>query len=133
MKKTHLYFILLWIVSLLVVAASCSDESAENPNQEFSKKEVPGEERTESHFSELQFIEAFPGLPEFSRPLALFEIPNDSGWMLLILQGGEIVTFPKKGPKNPRRGKKFERGPLASTPRVLPYSALRWPPKRILP
>ena len=98
MKKTHSYFIFLWLVSLLVVIASCNDNFVKKSNQKFSEKEVPKEESAESHFNELQFIEAFPGLPEFSRPLALFEIPNNSGWMLLVLQGGELVTFPKKGP-----------------------------------
>ena len=98
MKKARLYFILLWLVSLLLIVTACSDKSIDKTNQEFLEKQVSGEENTESLFNTLQFIEAFPGLPEFSRPLALFEIPNGSRWMLLVLQGGELVTFPKEGP-----------------------------------
>ena len=98
MKKARLYFILLWLVSLLLIVTACSDKSIDKTNQEFLEKQVSGEEDTESLFNTLQFIEAFPGLPEFSRPLALFEIPNGSRWMLLVLQGGELITFPKEGP-----------------------------------
>ena len=87
MKKARLYFILLWLVSLLLIVTACSDKSIDKTNQEFLEKQVSGEENTESLFNTLQFIEAFPGLPEFSRPLALFEIPNGSRWMLLVLQG----------------------------------------------
>ena len=98
MRKTYLYFVLPWLIFILMITASCNKTSKEITIQGTPENEGTAAASDVSHFDGLQFTEAFPGLPEFPRPLALFEIPNNSGWMLLILQGGQLITFPKNGP-----------------------------------
>jgi glucose/arabinose dehydrogenase len=108
MRKTYLYFVLSWLIFILMITASCNKTSKEiaivrvlqESGDAATGDAATGDAATGDvlHFDGLQFTEAFPGLPEFPRPLALFEIPNNSGWMLLILQGGQLITFPKNGP-----------------------------------
>ncbi|GAB4333293.1 MAG: PQQ-dependent sugar dehydrogenase [Dehalococcoidia bacterium] len=40
---------------------------------------------------------AFPGLPALPRPIQMVELPGQA-WMLVALQEGRIVAFPKHGP-----------------------------------
>ena len=43
------------------------------------------------------FEEAFPGLPDLNRPLAMIEVPGHA-LFLVAEQGGLIIAFPKAGP-----------------------------------
>ncbi|MGE5596630.1 MAG: PQQ-dependent sugar dehydrogenase [Hyphomicrobiales bacterium] len=49
--------------------------------------------------TDIDFEDAFPNLPDLDRPIAMLQLPGSPAWMLVALQDGVVVAFPKDDPR----------------------------------